>query len=102
MLASGQACTTPVQGFTQDAMGAPRAEAEGVLVDWPLGEEPAPVYCYLCLRGRSGLLLTLLGVGAAVVEPVEGAVGDVAADRDATRRAVEAAHCARFAAQTSS
>ena len=41
MLASGQACTTPVQGFTQDATGAPRVMAEGAPEDWPLEEDPA-------------------------------------------------------------
>ena len=70
MLASGQACTTPVQGFTQDAMGAPRVMAEGAPGDWPLEEGPARVYCFLRLCGRSEPPLTGLGVGAAVVLPV--------------------------------
>ena len=35
-------------------------------------------------------------------DPTAGAVGDEVADRDAARRAVEAAYCARLAAQISS
>ena len=103
-MASGHSCTTLVQGFTQDAMGAPRVVADGAPVDWPLEEEPVRVYCFLRLRGRSEPPWTGLLIGAAEVvpEPAAGAVEEEGADRDAARRAVEMARCARLAAQTSS